>query len=375
MKHKITVMDKKYIFGAAAVAASLIVASCGRSNEFKVSGEVAGGSDTVKMVVEQSSNGRWLIVDSVMTSGEGQFDIGIAAPANPEIYRLRYGRDMIYFPVDSLEHITINTDVKNFATGFTVGGSRDAVSMMNIDKRAIAIGAMRGDERAQAIASWKKELVDTIIANPSGIVSYYIINKYIGSDPLFDPLVKEDLRIIGAVANGYYTFRPNDPRTAYLVNLLRNGRVYHNPNVAASDTLQIEETSLFDINLQDNEGVEQSLASLAGERKVILLNFTVYTAEFSPAYNALLADIYSKYKGKGLEIYQLSYDADEFQWRQSAVNLPWITVYDPAGVQSQNLSKYNVTQMPLTYVIDRNGEIVERVSDPTQLQAAVAKYL
>lgn len=357
------------------MAASLMAASCGGGNEFRVGGVVEGGSDTVKMVVELSSNGRWLIADSVATTGNGEFSVNIPAPANPEVYRLRYGRNAIYFPIDSLDQITINTGVKNFATEFTVSGSHDAVSMMNIDKRAIEIGAMKGEPRTKAVAAWKKELVDTILANPSGIISYYIINKYIGSDPLFDPLVKEDLRIIGAVANGYYTFRPNDPRTAYLVNVLRNGRMYHNPNAAVSDTLQLDETSLLDITLQDNDGVEHSLAALAREKKVILLSFTVYTAEFSPSYNAILADVYSKNNGRGLEIFQLSFDGDEFQWRQSAVNLPWITVYDPAGVQSANLAKYNVTQLPLTYVIDRNGEIVERVSDPSQLAGIVAQYL
>lgn len=357
------------------MAASLMAASCGGGNEFRVGGVVEGGSDTVKMVVELSSNGRWLIADSVATTGNGEFSVNIPAPANPEVYRLRYGRNAIYFPIDSLDQITINTGVKNFATEFTVSGSHDAVSMMNIDKRAIEIGAMKGEPRTKAVAAWKKELVDTILANPSGIISYYIINKYIGSDPLFDPLVKEDLRIIGAVANGYYTFRPNDPRTAYLVNVLRNGRMYHNPNAAVSDTLQLDETSLLDITLQDNDGVEHSLAALAREKKVILLSFTVYAAEFSPSYNAILADVYSKNNGRGLEIFQLSFDGDEFQWRQSAVNLPWITVYDPAGVQSANMAKYNVTQLPLTYVIDRNGEIVERVSDPSQLAGIVAQYL
>ncbi len=367
-------MNNRHIL-VAAMAASLMAASCGGGNEFRVGGVVEGGSDTVKMVVELSSNGRWLIADSVATTGNGEFSVNIPAPANPEVYRLRYGRNAIYFPIDSLDQITINTGVKNFATEFTVSGSHDAVSMMNIDKRAIEIGAMKGEPRTKAVAAWKKELVDTILANPSGIISYYIINKYIGSDPLFDPLVKEDLRIIGAVANGYYTFRPNDPRTAYLVNVLRNGRIYHNPNAAVSDTLQLDETSLLDITLQDNDGVEHSLVALAREKKVILLSFTVYTAEFSPSYNAILADVYSKNKGRGLEIFQLSFDGDEFQWRQSAVNLPWITVYDPAGVQSANLAKYNVTQLPLTYVIDRNGEIVERVSDPSQLAGIVARYL
>ena len=89
----------------------------------------------------------------------------------------------------------------------------------------------------------------------------------------------------------------------------------------------------------------------------------------------MLADVYRKYKAQGLEIFQVGIDTEEFQWRQSAVNLPWITVYDPLGVESRNLASYNVTQVPLTYIIDRKGEIVERVTDITDLDSKVAKYM
>ena len=106
------------------------------------------------------------------------------------------------------------------------------------------------------------------------------------------------MQIIGAVANGYYTFSPNDPRTAYLVRLLQQGRAYHKPNAAVTDTVVASEASIIDITLQDNNGVEQSLEKLAAEKRVILLNFTVYATEFSPAYNAVLADLYKKYEKK-----------------------------------------------------------------------------
>lgn len=363
-------MIKKFVFAAAAL---LAMVSCGKAG-FQVSGVVEGGADSVKMVIEQASNGRWLIVDSVFTSGNGEFSVEVAAPAYPDIYRLRYGAGTICFPVDSIDKIEIKTDVKQFATAYTLAGTDDAVSMMNIDKKAMEISLLNGEERSKAIEAWKKDLVGQILSSPGSIISYYIINKYIGNEPLFDPLVKRDMQVIGAVANGYYTFSPNDPRTAYLVRLLQQGRAYHKPNAAVTDTVVASEASIIDITLQDNNGVEQSLEKLAAEKRVILLNFTVYATEFSPAYNAVLADLYKKYEKKGLCIYQVSLDGDEFTWRQSAANLPWITVYDPASLQSQNVMKYNVTQIPLTYVIS-NGEIVERVAEPAQLEHVVANYM
>ena len=37
--------------------------------------------------------------------------------------------------------------------------------------------------------------------------------------------------------------------------------------------------------------------------------------------------------------------------------------------------KYNVGRIPSTFVINRNGELVERVDDITHLPSAIARYL
>ena len=40
----------------------------------------------------------------------------------------------------------------------------------------------------------------------------------------------------------------------------------------------------------------------------------------------MLRDLYDKYAGQGLEIYQVPLDADEHYWKTTADNLPWICV-------------------------------------------------
>jgi hypothetical protein len=76
-----------------------------------------------------------------------------------------------------------------------------------------------------------------------------------------------------------------------------------------------------------------------------------------------------------LEIYQIAFDDDEFEWKQSAKNLPWITVYNSPKVGSENLVKYNVSALPTTFIVNRKGELVERVDNPTRIASAVARYL
>ena len=349
----------------------LVALTACNGNKFQVDGSIEGATDSLSMVLEQSSNGEWFIVDTVKIGKDGKFSVSAPAPEVPSIYQLRIGDQSICFPIDSLDHLTIMAKMPNFAGDYTVKGSEHAEQLMAIDKQAMKF--VNGGADPAELERWKLELSKQIVADPSGIVAYYTINKYIGNQPLFDPMNDNDLRIIGAVANAFNSFRPNDPRTQYLVNLLLDGQRRRRSVNAPVDTVYADVASLIDIKLQDYNGKEYSLSKVAASNKVVLLDFTAYMTEVSPQMNKLLNDIYQAYHNRGLAIYQVSLDNDNVAWRQAAKNLPWITVYDPNGVDSPTVGAYNVTGIPTTFVI-RNSEIVERVEDATRLKAAVAKY-
>lgn len=352
------------------ICAVVALTAC-NGNKFHIDGSIDGASDTT-LVLEQSSNGEWLIIDSVKVDKGGKFSITATAPQVPSIYQLRMGDQAICFPIDSLDHLTITAKMPNYATDYTIGGSEHAEQVMKIDKEAIRLASTGADEAA--MQAWKDQLARQIVADPSGIVAYYTINKYIGNKPLFDPMNDNDLRIIGAVANAFNSFRPNDPRTDYLVNVLLDGQRRRRSMSAPTDTVYADVASIIDIKLQDYNGKEHKLSQVASNNRIVLLDFTAYATEISPQMNKLLNDIYKSYHSHGLEIYQVSVDPDNVAWRESARNLPWITVYDPMGVNSKTVGAYNVTGMPTTFII-RNGEIVERVEDATRLKTAVGKYM
>lgn len=355
---------KNYIIAMASV----LLASCG-GNTFSVTGTIEGATDTTQMVMEVSNNGMWLIADSVKFSKDGTFKVVQPANRYADVYRLRYKDKSIYFPIDSIETVEIKSNVNAFAVDYTLSGTLEAEDMMNVDKNAMQMF----DADSASMKAWKQELAQKILSAPSSIVAYYIINKYIGDRPLYNPQDKDDLKIIGAVANAYNTYKPNDPRTAYLVALTVNNRRIASP--AAVKTVEVEEIPLLEISLQDENGKVQDLSKVSGQGKVVVLNFTVYNDELSPAFNKILSDEYKKYKGRGFEIYQVAYDTDEFAWRQAAKNLPWITVYDSEGLNSMNLPRYNVGGFPAIFIINRKGEIVERVLDIEKLSSTIAKYM
>ena len=349
-----------------------LMCSC-NGNKFKVSGTVEGAGDTTTLFLETSINGNWFLVDSVVTSG-GKFAFSEDAPEYPNIYRLGYRDKSIYFPIDSIDNIEINTSIKGFDNDYALAGSDNAVKLMNIDKQAAKF-AKAGDTSSDAYLKWKDDLSRDLVKDPAGIVSFYLINKYIGNKPLFDSLDKKDFKIIGAVTNAFANFRPNDPRTGYMVENFKQGLSQRRSESAERDTIVATQASLIEIKLQDKNGKMQSLQEVSSHGNVVLLNFTMQSQSFSPSLNKLLNEMYTKYKSRGFEIFQVCLDDNEAQWMQAVTSLPWIVTRDPNGEYSTYAGAYNITTIPTVFIIGRNGEIVERVANIEQLEASITKYI
>ena len=136
---------------------------------------------------------------------------------------------------------------------------------------------------------------------------------------------------------------------------------------------KIHEVSIIDIPLNDLKGVTHHLTDLKG--KVVLIDFTVYGDAASGARNLLLRELYDKYASQGLEIYQISLDADEHFWKTASDNLPWICVRDPQGVYSSYVKIYGVEHLPTSFLVNRDNELSLRVGEKTDLEAEIKKLL
>ena len=355
----------------AATAVAVLMASCNNGQKWELNGTINGAPDT-NLLVQASDNGRWYTLDSIKTDGKGNFDYRHDRAQYPDIYRITLGDKSIYFPVDSTETITVSSSADGFDKDYTVTGSTSADMLMAVDNRIRQVAREKGVNAVATDSLLKRELGGMIIGDPAGIVSYYIINKQVNGTPLYNPVNRTDNRIIGAVANAYNEFRPDDPRTKYLKGLyLANRPVYQS---AGNDTLTATEIKYFDIDLMDNTGKSHKLSDAVKANKVVVLSFTAYQADGSPAYKVALAEAYNKYHNQGMEIYQVSLDNDEFQWKQSARNLPWITVYNPSTAGATMLRNYNVVTIPTTFII-ANGTLTKRITDPTKIEAEVASSL
>ena len=88
-------------------------------------------------------------------------------------------------------------------------------------------------------------------------------------------------------------------------------------------------------------------------------------------HNLMLRDLYNKYASQGLEIYQVSLDADEHFWKTSADNLPWVCVRDENGIYSTNAALYGVQNLPAFFLINRNNELRARGETVKDLEGTI----
>lgn len=277
----------------AIVSGLLVLAACSGGNQWRVSGNIEGASEK-EMILEASTNGRWYPIDTVKIDGSGKFSTSQKAAGYPDIYRLTLDGKSLYFPIDSIESVTVTANVNDFESGYSIAGSDEAKAMMEANELINSAIAKHGVEKVTTDSVLKRELGRIIVGNPSGIVAYYIINKSVGGQPLFNPADRKDVRVIGAVANAFTQLRKTDPRTTYLRKLFLANRQF-----TGADTIKAEQVNLFDIALYDETGKSRCLKDVASQGKVVLLNFTVYDAEYSPIYNRALNEVYDRYHNQG----------------------------------------------------------------------------
>lgn len=359
---------------AVATIALTILGSCSQKG-WHAEGSIAGGENKDLVLEAPNGFGGWYSIDTVTISDNGKFSLTGEPAGHPEVYRLTLNDESLYFPIDSLETITIEASAPGFATNYTLSGSPAAERMQKVNDAIAKVVANSGEQAVATDSILKRVLADEILSDPAGIVAYYTIFRRVGNTLLFDPTQKADLRMIGAVANAYANFRPTDPRTKYLSQVYISGRSATGLLQIPTDTIQAQEIQLPEVSLLDADGKRQVLSKLAAKGNVIVLNFTAYSAEGSPAFNLELAKVYNALKTRGMEIYQVSFDTDEFFWKQAARNLPWITVYNSPKDGAENLIKYNVGSLPALFIIDRKGDLVERVENIADLKTAVSRYL
>lgn len=366
---------KPYYHIILGLTAITVLDSCSRNPHWVLNGSVPT-EEPVEIVIESLTFNGWMPIDTVRTDRSGHFKAEGEPKGYADIYRIiTPSGETAYFPIDSTETVTLTGIAgNNGIIEWRTSGSLSASIMSKADSILTVSVSARGIETTVTDSLLKRDIYNLLLTDPSSVAAYYLINKRIGGRPLFNPVNRNDLRLIGAVANAYTMYNPDNPRTRELTDLFVASRRAVSP-VQRPDTIHAVQIGHHEIELYDNNGKLQSLGDEVSDNTLTLLNFTAYETPEAPAFNIILNEIYEQYHNAGFGIYQVSVDPDETVWRLAAAALPWITVYNSPVSGAETLLKYNVTAVPTSYLIDRNGEIVERIDDISKLKSSVARHM
>lgn len=363
-----------------AVALALAVTSCGGDRQgWTIEGTIEGAADST-LYIEESTAREWAVIDSVTVGSDGTFAYtALQGAPDQNIYRVRMGQRSVCFPVDSTETVTLNTTLADFGSLYRLSGNNAAGafaaadSIITVNVRALGAGKALQD------SAMVSSLGQLILDDRSCLASYYILGRLVGGQPVFDASSKLKVNLMGAAAQHYSNLRPDDPRgkelyQRYLAGKQAQGRGARGVSMQAN----VGGLPDYDLTRTDPAGRSHNLGTVIDGAKVTVLNFTCMGSAASAANNMALSQVYNAYKNRGLQVYQIAFDGNEGVWRQTAAQLPWISVWNRPGEPMDVLMHYNVDPIngaPVSFVIDGNGDITERINDPAALDAAVKKAL
>ena len=379
---------RKYLIAAIA---TLAMASCSEK-KFHVEGNITNAKDSV-LYFENVGLEDIAVVDSVKLDEDGAFSFSKEQTPAPEFYRLRIADQIINVSIDSTETVTVKAQYPQMATQYEISGSDNCskikeltLKQINLTQRAIAISqndALSVDESNDSILNmikaYKQDVkTNYILKEPNRSYAYFALFQALGNTLIFNPRSdKDDIKLFAAVATSWDTYYPGSERGANLHNIaiegMKNVRIAAQNEARTIDVNQISATGLIDIILTDNKGQVRKLSDLKG--KVVILDFHLFGIEKSPERILLLRELYNKYQAQGLEIYQVSLDPDEHFWKQQTAALPWVSVRDPQGLDSQTLITYNIQGLPDYFLISRDNALYKRAAQVKDLEAEIRSLL
>lgn len=373
------------------ILSTFIFFSCNKEPKVKIAGEFSSVENGMLYLMHRDLDGIKML-DSVELKRNGKFNFEIDIPRNPEFYQLQLNSQVVVFTVFDSENISIKGDAKNLVNTFKVENSpendqlhqidvitqniKSKIKDLDSDYSANSITDLEYVERFDSLlTNCKSDLSQIIISNPSSGAAYYALFQKIDDYLIFDPLQRKDYGMYGAVATSWKQYYEGTPRYEHLsqftISALKTRKQQEKQDAMLENVEVITEAVAPEIKLNNIRGQEIKLSDLKG--KVVLLDFTLYNSEFSPAHNMALNSVYEKFKAKGFEVYQISFDSDEHLWKNAANNLPWITVRDAESVYSSLLPLYNVRNLPTTFIIDKNGNPALRVENYAELESEIRR--
>jgi len=138
-----------------------------------------------------------------------------------------------------------------------------------------------------------------------------------------------------------------------------------------------EGAEYVDFSMPDPSGKIISISDYVSKNKYTLVDFWASWCGPCRAEMPNVAEAYSKFHDKGLEIVGVSLDEEKNAWIESIkkLNMPWPQMSDLKGWESEGAAKYAIKAIPANLLIDQNGIVVAKNLREEALQEKLTELL
>ena len=118
-------------------------------------------------------------------------------------------------------------------------------------------------------------------------------------------------------------------------------------------------------------------AKAKSEQKLIFVDAFASWCGPCRVSNKGLAKLYPKFKDKGFEILGVSLDEDHADWQKAVKKdkISWLQVIDDGGWESVTVSKWRISAIPTSYLINKEGVLIAMDLEGKELEKALKQLL
>jgi len=344
----------------------------GLSKDFSIKGTITGGHRAT-ITLDKIGVGLkdYKPLFNQIINEDGEFGFNLTAP-EPGLYQLRLPSGMIHLVVNGGEDIIVHSNIDQ-PWNYEVMNSPQSKDLLNFyliledanEKKAVQrekLNNLRNKVSAREFINYNDNLYPIEIQKIEDFKQKQIM----------DFVNTHKKEFVGLLAANYINVTEN---TKYIENYLTEARPYFgtHPFFSGIATKVQPLINLMpgkkapEIILDNTDGKQFRLSQLQG--KFVLIDFWASWCQPCRNSNPKMKEIYEKYKSKNFEIFAVSLDNVKNEWVR-AINqdeLPWIHVSDLMGYNSDIAQTYAISAIPTTYLLDREGNVVAKNLNPSQL--------
>ena len=138
-----------------------------------------------------------------------------------------------------------------------------------------------------------------------------------------------------------------------------------------------EGSTIPDFSQPDPDGNSLSIMSEVGKNRITIIDFWASWCGPCRQETPVLVELYKQYKDKGLGIVGISLDSEKDAWLAATrqLNITWPQMSDLKGWDNAAAKLFNISSIPHTIILDRQGKILRRGLRGEALASYVAEQL